>query len=298
MTALSRPNFFIVGAAKCGTSSIANYIGQHPDIFISPIKEPYYFVSQSHFDQEADYLELFEGVKNEKLIGEASTGYLYDELSPKLIKGFCPAAKIIVLLRNPIDMAFSLWKYMTAHGGERLSFEDALNEESNRKENRSMSSFSGRRENYYYVERARYFSQVKRYVDTFGADSVKILLFEEFINSPIATCQDVFDFLETSNRFEPTISVINAGGAARFRWLRYLKNRRYPFLRRVIPIKARHVARVFVRDINVVRSEGVRMTDEIRDLLHSKFRDDVALLQDLTGNKFQVWQDFSQGSSE
>ncbi len=112
------PNFFIVGAAKSGTTSLVHYIEQHPDIYMSAVKEPFYYVSDHGYEDFDEYAGLFSGAKNELRVGEASTGYLFDPCAAQKIKDEYRDAKIIICLRNPIDMAFSYWKYMQVNGSE------------------------------------------------------------------------------------------------------------------------------------------------------------------------------------
>ena len=110
------PNFFIVGAAKSGTTSLAEYLKQHPEIFMSEFKEPHYFLPEgamasNYYGTWDNYMSLFKDVRNEKAIGEASTGYLYYPESARMIINRIPDAKIIISLRNPVEMAFSLYQH-------------------------------------------------------------------------------------------------------------------------------------------------------------------------------------------
>lgn len=294
MSSFVKPNFFIVGAAKSGTSAMADFLGQHPDVFISPIKEPYYFIKNRRLEKESSYLDLFSKVKSEKMVGEATTGYLFDKTSAVLIKNFYPQAKIIILLRNPIDMSFSLWKYMSVHGNEKESFEQAICDAPNRKSKEFTESRAGRAENYLYIERAKYYKQVKHYYEIFGRGSVKILFFEEFISNPVCTCKEVFEFLDISNKFEPNISVVNPGGVVRFSWLRKVRTRRYPLLKNIFPTILRSKIRTFIRDINVKQSTNLYLTDEERNHLRFEFIKDVEKLKQLTGKKLSVWKDFDR----
>lgn len=106
------PNFFIIGAPKCGTTSLAVWLAEHPNIYISPIKEPFYFSQDigNHwrYGWEA-YLRLFDGARPEhKAVGEASTAYLFSEVAIPAIEASIPGARYIVMVRNPVEMAYSL----------------------------------------------------------------------------------------------------------------------------------------------------------------------------------------------
>ncbi len=105
-----RPGFFIVGAPKCGTSSMMRYLRQHPDIFM-PNKELHFFGSDIYTKRlmKKDYLNCFSKARHEKMAGEKSAMYLYSEKTAAEIKRFCPHAKIIIQIRNPVDMLYSLY---------------------------------------------------------------------------------------------------------------------------------------------------------------------------------------------
>jgi len=197
-----RPNFLIVGAAKCATTSFAKYLGKHSNVFIPEIKEPRYFVSEtilrgnkkdplysqitknSVFDK-LEYYNLFNTSKS--LRGEASVHYLfhYQEAIPKIKKelGDIP---IIIILRNPVDRAISNWMYL---GLDFLSFKEALKNEKNRI-NDKYNSF------WYYRQLGFYYEQVKAYMENFT--KVKIILYDEIQENTEKVVNDTFSFLAVS----------------------------------------------------------------------------------------------------
>src|SRR6266446_2704827 len=107
-----KPNFFIVGAPRCGTTALYSYLRQHPDVFLPEYKEPHYFNTDMNsggaIRKEKDYLAQFSGAQNQPRIGEASVYYLSSVAAPEQIKSFCPTAKIIIMLRNPVDTVDAL----------------------------------------------------------------------------------------------------------------------------------------------------------------------------------------------
>ena len=116
----NKPDFFIVGAPKCGTTALYTYLKQHPEIFMSPQKEPQFFANDVLGDRRhtctwAEYLSCFAAARGAKRIGEASVAYLGSPCAPKQIKMFNPAAKIIIMLRNPVDMMHSLHNQRLDH---------------------------------------------------------------------------------------------------------------------------------------------------------------------------------------
>jgi len=221
------PNFLLVGAAKCGTTSIASALSKHPDVYMSPIKEPKFFTAQfltfplrgpgdpfvenftiKSFDA---YLQLFRRVKNERAIGDASADnlYFYKKVIP-LIKRRLGDIKIIIVLRNPVERAFSAYKNLLRDSRETLSFEDALMREGER-----------RRQGYEYLWRyldvGFYYHQVKAYMEGFSA--VKVLILEHFRNGSADIFSEIFAFLDVEPSFTPRRNNhLNLSGKPRFRW--------------------------------------------------------------------------------
>lgn len=178
------PNFFIVGAARAGTTSLYQYLRKVPGIYLSPVKEPKYFCSGDEFGlsapapirSQAKYLRLFKGVRDETAVGEASPQYLCDSDSPRLIQKAVPDARIIMNLRDPVERAFSHYLVHARMGLQRLPAEEALKLD-------------------VYLRQGLYAQPVEKYLDLFGRERVKILIFEEFIQCTKRGVTDVLQFL-------------------------------------------------------------------------------------------------------
>lgn len=197
---MPKPNFFIVGAAKCGTTSLYHYLEQHPEIGMASYKEPCFFCYNQLYDDEELYLNLFSHLdKKIEMIGEASTNYLAAPESPKLIHNYNKHAKIIIVLRNPVNRAFSLYKWMVRAGFDyAASFEKALKLEDDRKK-KSNKNFSPVKYNYFYYSSGLYFNQVKRYYDLFGKDQILVINFEDLKSNLDNTLKEVYSFLQVYN---------------------------------------------------------------------------------------------------
>jgi hypothetical protein len=210
---MSKPNFLIIGAPKAGTTSIANYLGEHPEIFMPCEKEPFYFISDTvrrinpkdpMLDSimnkarltSVEYYKLFENVNNEKLIGEATVHYLYhyEEVIPK-VKSELGDIPIIIVLRNPSLRAFSNYKYQSR--GQIVSFEKALKLEESRKD-MGYNSF------WYYKGTGNYFDPVNAYLQNFS--NVYICFFEDLKNDSSKFMEDIFSFLKVNSKFSPNLS--------------------------------------------------------------------------------------------
>lgn len=242
------PNFFLVGAAKSGTTSLARYLNQHPDVFIPEFKEPKYFSApdkrfphRGPLDDVVDaqivrdfdsYLRLFSGAANVKVRGDASIDYLFYEKVPARIHALIPHAKILIVLRNPVERAFSSYVHMVRDGRENLSFEDAIAAEVTRR-NDNWEFF------WQYVELGMYFQQVKRYLDIFGKEQVLILLYDQLVTEPLEFCRTIFSFFDVDTTYQVDVSQkYNVSGVPANRLLYNLFNRKNilkSLLRNIIP---------------------------------------------------------------
>src|SRR5215467_11295969 len=206
------PNFFIVGTGKAGTTSLYHYLKQHPQIYMSPIKEPCYFASEirvenltpSHLrhirwisrnlpdrlgDGGAvkplgwlvadwdDYVGLFENVRAETAVGEASVAYLWSESASQNIACRIPNAKIIIILRDPSERAYSQYLHQLSVGLTRWTFREHI-EKCMRARERKLGTF------YPFLEVGLYYGQVKRYLDGFPQANVRIYWYEEAWREP------------------------------------------------------------------------------------------------------------------
>ena len=195
----NKPNLFIVGAPKAGTTSLYKYIKRHPDIFMSTVKETNHFTSNEINDQRLyyndtkiikveDYYSLFSESRGEKYIGEASVSYLfYNDISRK-IYNFNPKAKIIILLRNPVERSYSHFLMDKRLGYVDVAFEKIVYKTS---KHELLSLYYQQ-----FVELGYYFQQVKRYLDVFGKENVGVYLFDDLALDSQYVLNKVYDFLE------------------------------------------------------------------------------------------------------
>jgi len=195
---LPAPNFFIVGAAKAGTTSLHAYLSSHPQVFMPALKEPHYF---SDFEvspeldnflpvirSRSDYHELFRDSGGYLAVGEASPSYLCDPAAAERIKSAIPTAKIIISLRNPVDRAYSHYLMDFNRGSEKLPFEKALEFDLARRE-------KGWGKSAQYTELGLYTEQVRSFLERFGRDQVHIVLFEDLVRDTRETMRGIARFL-------------------------------------------------------------------------------------------------------
>lgn len=198
------PNFFIVGATRCGTTSLYEYLNQTPGVFMSSIKEPSFFsVSINRrrpIQNEDDYLKLFENARIDQPIGEATTRYIIDPKSASLIKSKIPNAKIIILLRDPVERAYSSYLYYLRRENK---------EPFNVIMKRSIAAdLMGDYLLCLVIKGGLYYEQVKRYLDIFGRDPVKILFYEEFFSDINKQFKELLKFLGVESTLPEIINSI------------------------------------------------------------------------------------------
>jgi hypothetical protein len=273
------PNFFILGAAKSGTTSLYAYLAQHPDIFLSPVKEPSFFCEGFQVVKNPiDYFRLFDSVRNEKVIGEASHVYLSNPSTASVLAALFPQAKFVVIFRNPADRAYSLYHHMRRFGYENIgTFEKALLAEEHR-----MSSSRFRETcpqyfyNFLYFRSGLFGEQIERYLSLFARDQFHFLTLEELKQDPMAALTAILKFLDVSLEFRLRLEVMNRGLTARVPWLQY-------FWR----TKVKYPQRLRTRGLRILDQVNLKaippMKEETRKELLVRYEDDLRKLYDLTG---------------
>jgi hypothetical protein len=187
------PNFFIVGGARCGTTSLYSYLKAVPKIFVPDWKAPNYFIPNPTIDKES-YLKLFRDGIGKQAIGESS-GYLYDSESPRLIFEQLPHAKIIISLRDPVERAFS--HYLQGLGGNYYtdSFEEAYKIYQEKRTNENLYDIM----KHHMIKGSFYSEPVKKFLKIFGKKQVKIIIFEEYASDVKKSVKDILEFLEVDD---------------------------------------------------------------------------------------------------
>lgn len=216
---LNKPNLFIIGAPRSGTTSLYNYLTQHPDIFMSKYKEPHYFATDikavnpwSEKMQDTDvYLKLFNGADEKKRIGTASVLYMISKTAAKRIRKFAPDSKIIAMLRSPVEVMYSLYYQLYFGGDEPIGdFERALEAQEFRKKHGAPKSDFVIKEFYFYKDIVKYADQLQRYYDQFPRSQIKVILFDDFKRDTAKVYREILEFLEVDPNFVPKFEIANA----------------------------------------------------------------------------------------
>jgi hypothetical protein len=289
----TKPNFLIVGAAKSGTTSLFEYLRGHPDVFMPDIKEASYFAGEG-IKTEADYLALFRQAGPERAVGEASGAYLYPPGTAAAIHELLgPSARIVIILRNPVDMAYSLWGHMVREGGEELAFFDALAAEKKRMADpnfhRHAKSWSF---NFAYADRARYAQQVAVYLRTFTKSQVRILIFEEFFANVAENFAELCRFLDVAPDYRPIFHAFNRSMVVRSQLLRKLLEEPSVWkdvMKALTPDAPRLKLKAWLSAINYRDERLPPLSPGDRERLWRLFENDVAELQVLLGRQLDCW---------
>jgi len=313
---MPKPNFLIIGAPKAGTTSLYFYLKQHPQIYMCPIKEPDFFswegategplttfgriqLPQYSTDWEA-YCALFKDAGDALAIGDVSPTYLYHPKAPERIEKYLPNVKMVAVLRNPVDRAYSEYLMAVRDGIETArSFAEALELGEKR------AAEGGWAHWYHYKRIGLYGEQLERYYRLFSKDQIKVFLFEDLQQEPLRVLRDIFTFLGVDPDFVPNISQKhNPYGVPRFRWLQQwllrpskLKNIFLTPIRLTVPeAKRKELLIRILRDWNIKSLPRPKLDPELRKQLVEYYRKDIFKLQDLIGRDLSHWLRVEEGT--
>lgn len=290
---MTLPNFLITGAMKAGTTSLYNYLNQHPAIFMSPNKEPGYlsFGDTEHCEESIKlfpnrvcsceaYEKLFQQVEDEIAIGEATTSYMDCLRAPARMKELLPDVKLIAVLRDPAERAYSHFLYNKKMFVEDLpTLEIALSEE----HNRVIDRYGYR---YKYLGKGFYFKHLSYYLKFFREDQIKILLFDDLKNDPGKLLQQIFTFLKVDETFEPDISIkYNTSGVWRNDAIKTLLKQSHAL--RLIAEKK--LPPRIVSYLGKIIMKPQKSNSALRRELINHYRQDILQLQNLIQRDLSSW---------
>ena len=298
---LRHPTFLIIGAAKSGTTSLYYYLKQHPDVYMSPIKELRFFAYEDGLpplngpgDRESnqvliteweEYLQAFGDATDEQEVGEASPIYLYDENVPARIHNHLPDVRLIVILRNPVDRAYSHFNHLIKDGREPLrDFGRALEQEERR-------IADGWEWSWHYKNLGFYFEQLSRYEQYFDRAQMAVYLFEDLVENNVAFAQEVYSWLDVDDSFVPDVSprFRETGVPRSNRFQRFLFNPENPLRRLsryILPEGTREKWLAILKSINLKKPP---LSNDIRRELIEVYREDIEQLSEFLDRDLSHW---------
>jgi hypothetical protein len=295
---MTLPNTIIVGAPKCGTTTLHYVLDQHPEIYMSKIKEPGFFWAYND-DNELQgpsaillrhriikdletYEDLFKDVTNEKIIGESSASYMFHPRSPKLIYQFLPTAKLLFILRQPADRAFSSFTQYERDGVEPCSnFSDAVIQERNGLRNHWTFGL--------HLKYGFYFQAIQRYLEFFPREQIFISLYDDLKSDPSTMFQEIYQFLGVNSTYKPdfsqrhNVSGIIQNPLLRFFWTNTNKLR--AFIRPITNQEMRHKFSEWV----FRTTKKPEFSSDLRSELTQYYLEDILLLQDFLQRDLSNW---------
>ncbi len=303
------PNFLIIGAAKSGTTSLYYYLKDHPDIFMSAVKETNFFLGDgktatreigldgkareiSRVSTLTEYSALFQNAVTEKARGEASPKYLYYPGTAERVKAAVPDAKIIAALRHPVERAYSAFLHHVRENQEEYTdFGAALRAEPERIER-------GVDPKFHYRNRGFYFKQLEPYYKVFSAENMHVYLYEE-LRDPLGLLRHLFGVLGVDPSFTPDVSAQhNISGVPKSKLLHsvygFLKSNNRNTVKelgkRLLPttLRQRLKGRV-VRDLQKNNLSKPSLAPETRADLLQGYKEDILKLQNLIGRDLTHW---------
>lgn len=296
------PTFLIIGAAKAATTSMYEYLRQHPDIFMSAVKEPWHFASHAvtrrwtgpgddlmrarclDLARVEDYEALFEGGTHALARGEASPIYLHTEGCAERIRSALPDARLIVLLRDPVDRAFS---HFRKHLQENLETAGSFAEAVRLEEERSRQGWSPE---FQYVRRGFYYRQLEPYLRLFPREHLRIYLYEDIVKDTAAVVRDAYAFLGVDPDFTPdTEKRYYVGGTPARAALPTLLRGASPaaaFIRCLVPQVLRQPIRLRLKRM---AEKKIVVDPQTRADLIKEYRADILKLQELLGRDLGPW---------
>ena len=293
---MTRPNFFIVGAPRCGTTALYDYLQQHPDVFMPYRKEPHYFgddlPQRPPFLDEGGYVKLFSSAGNARRVGEATVWYLYSESAARQIRDFSPDARIIIMLRRPVEMMYSLHGLFLFTTWEDIEdFELAIAAEEDRRRGRRIPRTTWWAPALQYTWLADYAPHVKRYFDTFGRERVAVVLYDDFRADPLGSVRAVAEFLGLDPGFEPHVTVVNRARVPRSRWLqRRLYDPRFGSILGRLPPRAFHVVWRALMRANIRYRARPSLSKHLDVALTRRMEPAVERLEELLGHDLSAWR--------
>ncbi|HTZ08800.1 MAG TPA: sulfotransferase [Acidimicrobiales bacterium] len=298
------PNLFVVGAPKSGTTALASYLGQHPEIFVAG-KELSYFGSDLVFGTGTGerwrlayepYLRWFAGQEEARYRADRSVFYLYSRRAAAEIHAFDPTSRIVAMVRNPVEQMYSQHSEMLFQGEEDLaSFAEALAAEDERRQGRAVPPGCRKPFGLLYGELTRYAEQLERYLERFGTEQVCVVLYDDLRADAAATYAGVLGFLGVDGAHRPEFAVVNANKVVRSPLLRDTLRSAPPGLRRLGRLAVRNeftraALRRRLHDMNTRGAPRPALDPALAARVTERCEPEIRRLEALLGRDLGAWR--------
>jgi hypothetical protein len=294
----SMPNLFIIGAAKAGTTALYNYLAQHPQVFLSRIKEPMFFSRDEYYAKGLDwYADFhFRGAEHYPVRAEATPHYLYwsEKVAPRIKEVYGErAVKFIVSFRDPVSRAYSWYWNMMREGREELDFDEALRAEEYRLERNHDELYQLGSMVYGYSAGSRYASLLRPYLELYPATDF-FFVFQDDLKSRVnETCANIFEFLGIESSIQISNSNSNPAAMPRSRLLHKTLRQRSllkQFIKPVMPGRVRRRLKSNLMKANLKETPYVPLDPQLDHELRLSYRTEIEKLEEITGRELSSWK--------
>ena len=298
---MKKPNFFIVGPGRSGTTALSEYLDSHPNVFMSIPKEPHYFCTDfpkirknKGFTELDSYLKLYEKCKPQHIaIGEASPSYIISSEALQNIYQFNPEAKIVVIVRNPIDKAYSHFINFKNNNLENQNyFETAWQLQDQRKQGQMLPSNNIEPITFQYGRLCKLAEPIERLFSLFPKQQIKVIIFDDFVNDTKKIYTEILSFLNINDDNRVKFPKAGESRISRFIWLNaFLRNPPLSLKFIVNGKLARNVKNKIVAQVDKwnTKAKPPLLEEKFRQELAKYFHDDVKKLSELLDKDLMHW---------
>lgn len=292
------PNLLIIGAAKAGTTALYNYLAQHPEVFLSRVKEPMFFSREDYYARGLDWYEAeyFGGAEDYPVRAEATPHYLYwsEKVAPRIkeVYGERPV-KFIASFRDPVSRAYSWYWNMVREGREDLDFDEALQVEEDRLKQNRYELYQRGSMVYGYSAGSQYASLLQPYLELFPPENFLFVFQDDLRSRENETCKEIFEFLGIEPSIQVNSSYSNPASMPRSRGLH--KTLRQPsllkeFMKPFIPMRVRRSLKSKVMQVNLKETPYVPLDPRLAHELRLSYRTEIERLEKITSKELTSWR--------
>jgi hypothetical protein len=286
---MNLPNFILIGVQKAGTTSLYDWIAQHPDVYgPKGMKDFPFFCNDEYYKNGLKWFsKFFRDHHGEKIIFHGYVNHIYNNMSAQRIYDYKKDIKLLLILRNPIERAYSAFWYMRKIGIETLkTFEEAIDIEDKRK-----SGNYRERNNLTYIDHGFYYKQLMNFYKFFSKSQIFIAFFEDIKENRENLIKKIYNFLEVDENFVPLFNVENPSGVPRIGLIQRILSKKIapPYIKDLIPLDKRILIKDFLMNLNVKKVNYSPIKLETKRNLINTYRDEILRLEDLLGIDLSGW---------